>query len=248
MHHYAENDFQHWVVDVDDLHLYHCTILSDGYQCMQWLWYLLDPCRELSVSTSSQLPGRHTYKFLRKAQISIVTFWIMLFIIQLVPDFTITHSDVDISDNTCNVPEPSVLVTQISVIILIFITMLFLMIKMMLIIRKSLKNLFQGESSAADLHKQRSMKKKAKLTTLFSIIALGFIISWAPIIAASALDMICPACVSFGTIHIMSSFIQLNSCVSFIVYAIKNKNFKTVCLQIIKCKPNEVVPLCSTGN
>ena len=189
-----------------------------------------------------------THMSLRKARISIVSFWIMLFIIQLVNDFTIKHSDVDISDNSCNVPELSVLVTQISVIILIFITMLFLMIKMMLIIRKSLNNLFQGESSAADLHKQRSVKKKAKLTTLFSIIALGFIISWAPIIAASALYMICPACVSFGTIHIMSSFIQLNSCVNFIVYAIKDKNFKTVCLQILKCKPNEVVPLRSTDN
>ena len=71
------------------------------------------------------------------------------------------------------------------------------------------------------------MKKKAKLVTLFIIIALGFIMSWAPRIVATVLNMICSGCVPLGILRIISSFVQLNSCVNFILYAIKDKNFKT---------------------
>ena len=236
------------------------TVFNTGF--LKWTSYICIIVQSLEMVTSAAigfgiclilvenyLSVRHldsqggTHMSLGKVQISIVSFWILMFIIQLLPVFTINHSD-----NSCTVPEPSVLIAETSVIILILITMLFLMIQMMLIVRKSLKNLFQGESSAADLHKQRSMKKKAKLATLFIIIALGFILSWAPIIVTAALDMICHACVPLAAAQITSSFVQLNSCVNFIVYAMKDKNFKSVCVQILKCKVNEVAPLSSTRN
>ena len=139
------------------------------------------------------------------------------------------------------------LMTDVIMTILILTTMLFLMISITLIVRKSLKNLFHGESAGADLLKQRSMKKKAKLATLFTIIALGFIMSWAPLIVSMAVAVICPHCVPSGTADFMGSFVQLNSCVNFMVYAIKDRSFKNVCMALLKCKPNEVAPLSSTG-
>ena len=199
----------------------------------------------LSVRHLSLQGGPHMS--LRKAQISIVSFWVMIFTLQLVPIYIINQPQVQVSNNACKITGPSVIIIQMIMIILTLTTMFSLMIHIMLIVSKSLKNLFQGESSAADLHKQRSMKKKTKLATLFTIIAPGFILSSVPLIVSVAVTIKCPHCVPLGTADVMSSFVQLNSCVNFMVYVIKDKSFKNVCMQLLKCKPNEVTPLCSTA-
>ena len=190
--------------------------------------------------------NRGTSMTLCKAQISIVSFWIVMFTLQLLPVYVINQQEMQITNRSCQA-RPSMLITQIIMIISILTTMLFLMIRITLIVHKSLKNLFQGERSAADLHKQRSMKKRAKLATLFTIIALGLIMSWAPVIVSVVVTIICPLCVPSGTAEVMASLIQLNSCVNFIVNAIKDKSFKNVCMQLLKRKPNEVAPLSFTG-
>ena len=199
----------------------------------------------LSVRHLSSSGG--TNMTLCKAQMSIVSFWVMYVILQLVPVYVMSQPEVPVSSSSCKVAGMAMLITEMITIILILTTMVFLMISITLIVRKSLKNLFQGESTAADLLKQRSMKKKAKLATLFTIIAAGFIISWAPLIVSMAVAVICPVCVPSGTVDLLGSFVQLNSCVNFMVYAIKDKSFKNVCMGLLKCKRNEVAPLSSTG-
>ena len=175
-----------------------------------------------------------------KARICIVSFWTIVIVVIIVPAYVIPQPDLHLH-NSCTA-RPSFFFTQLIVILFILTTMLLLMTHMMLIVRRNLRNLFGGDASATDLFKQRSMKKNAKLATLFTVIAAGFIVSWAPVIIGIALKILCPPCISSSTLLILASFVQLNSCINCGVYIMKDKSFKRVCLQVLKCEPNQVAP------
>ena len=176
-----------------------------------------------------------------KARICIVSFWATFCTLQLILITITTNVKVNSVLNTCGAIQFNnlVLAFQMMIIISILITMLFLMTKVMLSVRKGMERFFQCETTAMDLLKQRRMKKNAKLATLFILIAVGFIVSWAPAIVGVVVKAICPHCVGARTFDLLSSFIQINSCVNFVVYVIKDKSFKKVCLQLLK-KHNQV--------
>ena len=127
-------------------------------------------------------------------------------------------------------------------IISIFAAMIFLMIQVMFIVRKSMKNLSRGENSALNLLKQCKMKKNAKLAKLFIIIAVGFLGSWVPIITGLVINGIRVQCMTRRVLRILASFIQINCCINILVYVIKDKNFMGTCLQLLRYKPNQVGP------
>ena len=171
---------------------------------------------------------------LRKARACIICFWITAFILPLVIVYTTSQTQMIISNSICYYT--LMMTTTLSLVILLFTAMLVLMPLIMLTVRKSLQNLFQGDDTAANLLKQRSMKKNAKLATLFIIIAVGFIVSWAPSMTFVTVRMACPSCVHLVYAKVSASFVQLNSCINFVVYVIKDKSFKNICMKLLKCK------------
>ena len=178
----------------------------------------------------------------RTAQICILSFWAFMTVLILTYIFTTPGPTSSITG--CEIQEDfythTFYVTLLLYLLLILVVMLILMGQMMLIVHRSLKNLFQGEGAAVDQLKQRSMQKKAKLSTLFIIIALGFVASWGPLAIGLSIDLVYPDYFSKNTFKIFTFFLPVNPCINVVVYSIKDKNFRTVCSILLRCKVGQV--------
>ena len=96
----------------------------------------------------------------------IISFWMIVIILSFVPVYTSVQAKVDISKGFCYHTGLSMQISFLS-LIAILVTMLILMIHIMLTVRKHQKNLFKCDiTTAANLLKQRRLKKNAKLATI----------------------------------------------------------------------------------
>ena len=80
------------------------------------------------------------------------------------------------------------------------------------------------------------MKRRSRLTSLFVIIAVGYLVSWGPLSMGLFVDIVYPAAISTKVLQVLVSFTLLNSCINVIVYAIKDKEFRKDVIMRIPCK------------
>ena len=212
-----------------------CSSMGSGFGICLVLFENYLSVRRLSSQTVFTLT-------VRKAQLCIISLWIsltgsLLLYFSMVPRATSSEIDCEIQEEFYT---QTYYVGQVVITILILVVTLVLMAQMMLIVHRSLKNLFQGEGSAADQLKQRSMQKKAKMSRLFTIITLGYVVSLGPLTLALAIDLFYPGFISTDTYKIFIVTYPLNPCMNVVVYAIKDKNFQKVCVKLMKCKIGQV--------
>ena len=177
-----------------------------------------------------------------------ISFWIIMLSLGITYFASLPEFDYD--DRLCDISSPyftkKFLIIQVVMTNLILFIMLFLMFQMMLIVKKNLRNLFQEESSAANLMKQRSMQKKSRLARLFMMIIFGFVVNWGPNDVALTTVLICPGCISADLLRASSLTLPINACVNVVVYAIKDKQFREVCKKLLRAKFHQVADVDST--
>ena len=207
-----------------------CLVLAENYISV----------RQINSQTGMKMTLRMAWGF-------IISFWII--ILSLSITYIVTLPEFDHEEN-CNNSGPyfTKIFNTIQVVMtsLILFTMLFLITQMMLIVKKTLTHLFQEETSAANLMKQRSMQKKSRLARLFTAITFGFVVSWGPITVALAAVLICPGCIS--AVPIASALVPLNACVNVVVYVIKDKQFREVCKKLLRAKCHQVADVSTTAS
>ena len=175
-----------------------------------------------------------------KAWIAIAVFWIVMTLLLFSYVFIAPRPTSSVVG--CEIQEEfftqTYYIVQVVLITLILVVMVVLMGMMMLIVNRSLKNLFQGEGSSVNQLKQRSMQKKAKLSRLFAIITLGYVVSWGPLTVGLAIEIFLPGYLSAATFRNFTILLPVNpldQCGAF-----KDKNFRKVCARLLRCKLGQV--------
>ena len=119
-----------------------------------------------------------------------------------------------------------------------------LMILSFVKIKKQTDTLFQEGSHAQNVWRQRNLKRRSRIVCLFSIVTVGFIISWGPGAISIYVASLCTNSCGITEDHlkILVSFITLNPMINVIVYVIKDKKFRADVTRTIMCQVNQVAP------
>ena len=123
------------------------------------------------------------------------------------------------------------------------VTMFFMLLTLYTIKKRS-DALFQEGSHAQNVRRQQNLKMRSRVVRLFSIIAVGFIISWCPgAIALCATALCTNRCdITMDHFRLLASFTVLNEVMNVIVYVIKDKKFRQDAKRAIMCRVNQVAP------
>ena len=184
---------------------------------------------------------------LLKARWCIVCGWVLSII------YGVMHMQYSFSDAPKNITthcRPDLLFTNrsllshgVSTLVLSSVTMFFMLLTLYTIKKRS-DALFQEGSHAQNVRRQQNLKMRSRVVRLFSIIAVGFIISWCPGAIALCTAALCTNRCGITEDHfrLLASFTALNAVMNVIVYVIKDKKFRQDAKRAIMCRVNQLAP------
>jgi hypothetical protein len=89
--------------------------------------------------------------------------------------------------------------------------------------------------------RQEHLKRRAKITRLFAIIAIGYVVSWGPLTIGLLLNTECPTCgVTPAIVRRLVSCTMINACMNVIVYVIKDNGFRRDVIRKLRCERLQV--------
>ena len=139
--------------------------------------------------------------------------------------------------------DKSLLSVGVLILVVTAVTMFFMLLTLYTIKKRS-DTLFQEGSHVQNVQRQQNLKMRSRVVRLFTVIAIGFIISWCPISIALCIAALCTNRCGVTEDHfkLVLSFTLLNAVMNIIVYVIKDKKFRQDVKRAITCQANQVAP------